>query len=60
MNSINSSSQTPDGDDDDFDYMNKLHRLVSHYRSLAKRLEVNLKDAKDKYKTDVVKLQNLV
>lgn len=41
---------------DDDDYMNKCSRLVSHYRSLAKRLEVALKDLKEKYKKDVGKL----
>lgn len=47
-----------EGDDDD--YMNKCSRLVSHYRSLSKRLEVQLKDLKDRYKKDVGKLQNMI
>jgi|LauGreDrversion4_2_1035121.scaffolds.fasta_scaffold29748_1 hypothetical protein len=45
-----------DVEDDD----NKQSRLVSHYRSLAKRYEVQIRDLKDKYKKDVAKLQNMI
>ena len=39
---------------------NKLSRLVSHYRSEAKRLEVQLHDSKEKYNKDVAKLKAAV
>jgi hypothetical protein len=39
---------------------NKLSRLVSHYRSEARRLEVQFNDLKEKYTKDVAKLKGAI
>ena len=62
VNKSNSSSEIKRQFDieSDVDDANKLHRLVSHYRSENKRQEVKLRDCKEKYKQEIAKLQSML
>jgi hypothetical protein len=44
--------------DDSGDEINKLRRLVAHYRGCCKRLEINLKDLKSKSIKDMAKMKD--